>query len=63
MPIVRVDLWSGRSRKFKEELARAITDVVVEKVGCPVDAVTVKIEESPAENWMIGGKNPEKFEA
>jgi 4-oxalocrotonate tautomerase len=56
MPIVRVDLWSGRSREFKEELARAITEVVVEKVGCSVEAVTVKIEESPAENWMIGGK-------
>jgi 4-oxalocrotonate tautomerase len=56
MPIVRVDLWSGKSQEFKTELAKAITDVVVEKVGCPVEAVTVKIEESPAENWMIGGK-------
>ncbi len=56
MPIVRVDLWSGRSSEFKADLAKAITDVVVEKVGCPVEAVTVKIEESPAENWMIGGK-------
>ncbi|MDD4364746.1 MAG: tautomerase family protein [Synergistales bacterium] len=56
MPIVRVELWSGRSTEFKVDLAKAITDVVVEKVGCPVEAVTVKIEESPAENWVIGGK-------
>ncbi|HCP07389.1 MAG TPA: 4-oxalocrotonate tautomerase [Synergistaceae bacterium] len=56
MPIVRVDLWSGKSQEFKAELAKAITDAVVQKVGCPVEAVTVKIEESPAENWMIGGK-------
>ncbi|MBP7079176.1 MAG: tautomerase family protein, partial [Synergistales bacterium] len=33
MPIVRVDLWSGKSQEFKTELAKAITDVVVEKVG------------------------------
>jgi 4-oxalocrotonate tautomerase len=56
MPIVRVELWSGRDRDFKTDLARAITDVVVEKVGCPVEAVTVKIDESPMENWVIGGK-------
>jgi len=60
VPIVRVDLWSGRSQEFKAELAKAITDVVVQKVGCPVEAVTVKIEESPVENWMIGGKQCEK---
>ncbi len=56
MPIVRVELWSDRSKEFKVDLAKAITDVVIEKVGCPVEAVTVKIEESPMENWMIGGK-------
>jgi 4-oxalocrotonate tautomerase len=56
MPIVRVELWSGSSREFKTDLAKAITDVVVEKVGCPVEAVTVKIDESPMENWVIGGK-------
>lgn len=56
MPIVRVELWSGRSSKFKIELAKAITDVVVEKVGCPIEAVTVHIEESPMENWVIGGQ-------
>lgn len=57
VPIVRVELWSGRSEAFKVDLAKAITDVVVEKVGCPVEAVTVKIEESPMENWVIGGRS------
>lgn len=57
MPIVRVELWSGRSTEFKADLAKAITDVVVEKVGCPVEAVTVKIDESPMENWVIGGRH------
>ncbi|HAG22630.1 MAG TPA: hypothetical protein DCG87_04970 [Synergistaceae bacterium] len=56
MPIVRIELWAGRSNDSNIELAKAITDVVVEKVGCPVEAVTVKIEESPKENWVIGGK-------
>lgn len=55
MPIIRVELWSGRSTEFKIDLAKAITDLVVEKVGCPAEVVTVKIEESPMENWVIGG--------
>ncbi|MDN5335609.1 MAG: 4-oxalocrotonate tautomerase [Synergistales bacterium] len=56
MPIVRIELWAGRNTDLNIELAKAITEVVVEKVGCPVEAVTVKIEESPKENWVIGGK-------
>mgnify|MGYP000896169551 CR=1 FL=1 len=56
MPIVRVEMWTGRSRECKESLARAITEVVVEKLGCPLQAVTVVLEETPKENWMIGGK-------
>lgn len=55
MPIVRVEMWPGRSRECKEALAKAITDAVVDKLGCPTQAVTVVVEEIPRENWMIGG--------
>ena len=34
MPTVRVELWSGRSAKFKTDLAKTITDIVVEKFDC-----------------------------
>ncbi len=56
MPIVRVEMWPGRSRECKEDLSRAITEVVVEKLGCPLQAVTVVLVEVPKENWTIGGK-------
>jgi 4-oxalocrotonate tautomerase len=56
MPIVRVQMWSGRSEECKVNLAKAITDVVVEQLGCPLQAVTVVVEESPKENWVIGGQ-------
>lgn len=55
MPIVRVEMWSGRSEECKVNLAKAITDVVVEQLGCPTQAVTVVVEETPRGNWMIGG--------
>ena len=56
MPTVRVELWSGRSAEFKADLAKTITDIVVEKFGCPAGVVTVKFEECPMEDWFVGGK-------
>ena len=56
MPTVRVELWSGRSAEFKADLAKTITDIIVEKFGCPDNVVTVKFEECPMEDWFVGGK-------
>ena len=33
MPIVKVELWSGRTQEQKAELAIAITDAVVQSHG------------------------------
>lgn len=56
MPIVRVELWPGRPQESKEKLAKAITEVMVENIGCPAQAVTVLFDEIPKENWAIGGE-------
>lgn len=56
MPIVRIDLWPGRDKATKEKLIQKITQVVVETVKCPAEAVTVVIEDIPKENWGMGGK-------
>ncbi len=56
MPIVRIEIWSGRNQEMKRDLARAITDVMVAAVGCPKEAVTILFEEIPKENWVIGGE-------
>jgi len=56
MPIVRVDIWSGRNEEMKKKLAKALTDAMVDNVGCPEQAVTLIFNEVPKENWIIGGK-------
>lgn len=56
MPIVRVEMWPGRSNEVKEKVAREITDTLVKNIGCPVQSVTVVFKEIPAENWVIAGK-------
>ncbi len=45
MPILRVSLWSGRTKAQKARLARALTDTIVEVGEVPAEAVTVMFEE------------------
>ena len=56
MPILRVSLWSGRTKQQKAELARALTDTLVEVAKVPAQAVTIQFEEMPKENWATGGE-------
>ena len=55
MPLLRVSLWTGRTKEEKAKLARALTDTMVETAGVPPQAVTIQIEELPKENWATGG--------
>jgi 4-oxalocrotonate tautomerase len=50
-----VSLWSGRSNKQKAELARALTETMVQVAKVPAQAVTIQFEELPKENWATGG--------
>jgi 4-oxalocrotonate tautomerase len=62
MPILRVSLWSGRTKEQKAELSKALTDTMVEVAQVPIEAVTVILEEWPKENWATGGElHSERF--
>ena len=62
MPILRVSLWSGRTKAQKARLARALTDTIVAVGEVPAEAVTVMFEELPKENWATGGElHTERF--
>ena len=55
MPIVRIDLWPGRSRERKDALIRNVTRAVVEALDCPLDAVDVLLYEVDKADWARGG--------
>jgi 4-oxalocrotonate tautomerase len=64
MPILRVSLWTGRTKEEKAKLAKALTDTMVETARVPAQAVTIMFEELPKENWATGGElHTEKFPA
>ena len=55
MPIVRIDMWQGRTVAQKKKLIQEITDVFV-RIGTPKDAVQVIIREIPKDDWGIKGE-------
>lgn len=55
MPIVRVEMWPGRTRAQKAELARLITEAIVNVAKTNPEATTVIFEDVSKENWAVGG--------
>jgi 4-oxalocrotonate tautomerase len=55
MPIIRVEMWSGRSHAQKRELARAITEAVVNIAQTAPEATIVVFQDIPKEHWAQGG--------
>jgi len=60
MPVVKIDMWSGRNEEQKEKIIQKVTGAIVESVGCPKEAVTVVIDDIPKENWGSGGEQHSK---
>lgn len=55
MPIVRVEMWPGRTTEQKAQLAKAITDAMTEIAGAPPEATTVVFTDILKENWAQAG--------
>jgi 4-oxalocrotonate tautomerase len=60
MPLVKIEMWAGRTADQKEKLIKNVTNAVCESVGCPKDAVWIVIDDVPKENWGISGEQCSK---
>ncbi len=56
MPIIRVEMFPGRTINQKRDLARELTDGFVRACGGPGDRLHVVITEVERENWGVGGE-------
>jgi 4-oxalocrotonate tautomerase len=56
MPILRIDLLSGRPPEVKRVLAERLTDTVVQTLGVFPEAVRVLIREVDPGDWYVGGR-------
>lgn len=55
MPIITVNILSGRSGSQKRELMRSITNAAVHSLNVQPGQVRVLINEVPPEHWGVGG--------
>ena len=55
MPIVRVEMWPGRTHEQKQKLAKAITDAIVDIAKTTPEATIVVFDDVPKENWAQSG--------
>ena len=56
MPIVRVEMWPGRTQAQKRELARAITEAVCNIAQTTPEATIVIFQEVAKEDWAQAGR-------
>jgi 4-oxalocrotonate tautomerase len=50
MPIVRIDIQSGKTTAYKRDILHGVRSAVVESLGVPDDRVMQRLVETPAEN-------------
>lgn len=55
MPIVTIDLVKGRTIEQKRELAKRITDAIVELLKTTPDQVTIIYRDGPRSNFAKAG--------
>jgi len=56
MPLIQVQMFSGRTPEQKRNLVRALTDAFVQTVGSTPDAVDVILTDVEKSDWAQGGE-------
>ena len=56
VPVIEIKLWEGRTREQKAEIARRITDAVVEVGKTTPEHVQIIFCDSAKSDWAIAGK-------
>ena len=55
MPIIRIEMWTGRTHDQKAELARVITEAMVTIAHTTPEATVVIFDDVAKENWADAG--------
>ncbi len=56
MPVVRIELSSGRTAEQKKKTAVAVTKAIVEHCNCSPESVHVVFFDVPNTEWAVAGR-------
>ena len=60
MPVVKIDMWEGRTKEQKEKLIKSVTDTIASTLEIPKEHITVIINDIPKTNWGLKGEQASK---
>lgn len=56
MPIIRVEMFQGKSREQRRAIARELTQAYVRAAGGKPEAVTVLLSDVDKQDWAVAGE-------
>ena len=56
MPMIRVEMFAGRTPEQKRELVKEITEGTCRALGCKSDAVQIILTDISRDDWAESGK-------
>ena len=60
MPMIRLEMFPGRTPEQKRDFVREVTRLAAETLKCKPESVDVVITEIPKSHWAKGGLLPEE---
>ncbi|MGY4225065.1 4-oxalocrotonate tautomerase family enzyme [Bradyrhizobium sp. USDA 4503] len=57
MPIITCDIRNGRTKEQKHQLAKQLTEAIVEATGCGIENVFLVMREMPGFNFVDAGEH------
>lgn len=56
MPVIRVDMYSGRSTEQKRACAKALTQAFLDTCGGTPESVTIIFSDVEKSDWAVAGR-------
>jgi 4-oxalocrotonate tautomerase len=56
MPIIKIEMFPGRTKEQKRELSRRLTDAFIDVAGGKPEGVHILFTDVPKDEWSVGGE-------
>jgi len=55
MPVIKIEIWEGRTKEEKRKIIQAVSKAVSESADIPIEYIHIIINDVPKDNWGLKG--------